>query len=227
MYPDALRFLDTLKDSVSSYGGDIDQLIWTIFYITGFFFVVMEALLLYFIFRYRASRPGPAEHLPGDTLKSWTWVLVLGALVLIIDLSVDAMGAKVWTKIKEEVPAEDLRVRVWGQQFSWDFQYPGKDGKLDTADDVHVVNELHVPVNKKVRLDLRSKDVIHSLFLPDARFKQDLLPGREIPAWIEITSVGETRLYCAELCGQAHTAMIGTLIAHDDKGFQAWMKEQR
>jgi cytochrome c oxidase subunit 2 len=151
------------------------------------------------------------------------WILGLAALVLVLDLSIDARGAQAWEKIKEGGPEASLTVKVQAQQFLWTFVYPGKDGKMDTADDLVSTQELHVPVNTRVKLLLRSHDVIHALFMPAARFQQDILPGREIPAWIELNTPGESPIACAQLCGSAHSAMSGKLVVEDEKSFKKFL----
>jgi cytochrome c oxidase subunit 2 len=101
----------------------------------------------------------------------------------------------------------------------------GPDGRFGTADDLQMENELHVPVNKVVRVSLRSKDVIHSFFLPNLRLKQDTLPGREIQAWFEATKPGRYELPCAELCGFGHSGMRGWLNVHPDSEYTRWLSE--
>lgn len=217
-------WFDALLPLNSSTGGEIDSLILTIYGVTGFFFVVMESYLIYLLIRYRRSS-GSGAYSPGATLGEVGWILALAVIVLGLDLAIDHKGGSAWRKIKEGVPNPEITVKVLGQQFLWNFVYPGKDGLIDTEDDLVSAMELHVPVNAKVKLLLRSKDVIHSLFLPAARFKQDVLPGRQIPAWVEITQKGETPIICAELCGSAHSAMSGTLFAHDPKEFKTWLAD--
>src|SRR5437867_1053276 len=104
--------------------------------------------------------------------------------------------------------------------------YPGPDGKFQTSDDYQVDNDLRVPVNKVVRVLLGSHDVIHSFFIPQARLKQDALPGREIPAWFNITKPGVYEIPCAELCGFGHSGMKGQLTVYSDADYQKWLKEQ-
>ena len=113
-----------------------------------------------------------------------------------------------------------------GKQFNWEVMYPGPDGKFETGDDVQFDNDVHVPVNKVVRVLLRSKDVIHSFFVPALRLKQDALPGREIVVWFEVTKPGTYEIPCAELCGFGHSGMKGSLIVHDQAGYDAWLKEK-
>jgi cytochrome c oxidase subunit 2 len=87
-------------------------------------------------------------------------------------------------------------------------------------------NELHVPVNAVVRVALRSRDVIHSFFIPVFRLKQDVLPGREIWAWFEATKTGRWEIPCAELCGFGHSGMKGWVTVHTPEEYDAWSKEQ-
>ncbi|MEE9171716.1 MAG: hypothetical protein V3U41_02260 [candidate division NC10 bacterium] len=117
----------------------------------------------------------------------------------------------------------DVRVHVTGKQFNWEILYPGPDGRFGTADDLQVDNELHVPVGKIVRVTLKSKDVIHSFFLPNLRLKQDTMPGREIEAWFEATKPGVYEIPCAELCGFGHSGMLGHLTVHSAEDYEKWV----
>ncbi len=87
------------------------------------------------------------------------------------------LSRSTWADIKENGPPGEFFYKVTAKQFNWEITYPGPDGKLGTKDDVTIENEFHVPVNKVVRLDLESKDVIHSFFVPNMRLKQDAVPG--------------------------------------------------
>jgi cytochrome c oxidase subunit 2 len=115
---------------------------------------------------------------------------------------------------------------VTAKQFNWEMLYPGPDGQFGTADDLLLDNELHVPVNKVVRVTLKSKDVIHSFFLPHVRLKQDAVPGREIEAWFEATKLGRYEIPCAELCGFGHSGMKGWLTVHPPDEYQKWVKQR-
>ena len=96
----------------------------------------------------------------------------------VILIALALLSRSTWANIKEHGPPGDVFYKVTAKQFNWEITYPGPDGKLDTADDVTVENDFHVPVNKVVRFDLTSKDVIHSFFVPWIRLKQDAVPGR-------------------------------------------------
>jgi cytochrome c oxidase subunit 2 len=84
---------------------------------------------------------------------------------------------------------------------------------------------LHVPVDRVVRVTLSSEDVIHSLFIPRLRLKQDAVPGRRIPLWFQATRAGEYEMPCAELCGFGHSGMQGTLVVHSAADYDAWARE--
>ena len=135
------------------------------------------------------------------------------------------MSVSTWAKVKREVPPTDFEVSVAAKQFNWDVSYPGTDGKLGTEDDVKFDNDIHVPVNKVVRVHLTANDVIHSLFLPNLRFKQDTVPGRTILAWFEATKPGKYEMPCAELCGFGHSGMKGWLHVHTAEDYAKWAAE--
>ena len=124
-----------------------------------------------------------------------------------------------------QIPPTDLVIRVTAKQFNWQFTYPGPDGKFDTADDKTMLDELHVPTGKPVRVNLRSKDVIHSFFVPQFRLKQDAVPGREIAAWFEATKAGKYELPCAELCGFGHSGMKAWVYVHTPEDYAKWLAE--
>lgn len=212
-------------ENVSTFGGEVDSLFYLILYITGAWFLLTEGLILFFLIRYRRRASAKAAYLPGNTLRQAAWILVPCLIVLILDLWIDFRGAAVWARIKGKVPASDLMIQVTGKQFNWEIVYPGPDGKFGTEDDFQTENELHVPVGKVVRVVLKSKDVIHSFFLPHLRLKQDAVPGREIPAWFEATRPGQFEIPCAELCGFGHSGMNGQLIVHTPEEYQKWVKE--
>jgi len=213
-------------ENISTFGGDVDSIFYFIFYITAFWFVLTEGILIYFLLRYR-RRPGQrAAYVTGEKVSQLAFLLIPLAIVFVLDIWIDLRGANVWARIKGNPPASDIVVRVTGKQFNWEFTYPGPDGKFDTEDDLKLDNSLHIPVGKVVHVILTSRDVIHSFFLPHLRLKQDVLPGREIRAWFEATKPGEYEIPCAELCGFGHSGMDGTLYVHTPEDYQNWLKEQ-
>ncbi len=221
-----LDWLRWLPENVSSYGSDVDSIIALIWYNTVAWFVLTFWTIGLFLVLYRRRAGQPAAYVKGERLREALWVLVPVAVVLAIDLWLDFRGAPVWAKVKLERPPAALSIQVTGKQFNWEVVYPGPDGKFGTADDREFENEIHVPVGKPVRLVLRAKDVIHSLFLPNLRLKQDIVPGRDIEAWFEATKPGKFELPCAELCGFGHSGMKGYLHVHPEEEYTRWVKDQ-
>ena len=211
--------------NVSTFGGDIDWVFKLIFYIVGFWFVLSEGVLLYFIIRYRRRAGQASVFNRGNTRTELAWVLIPALIVLALDLGIDAAAGPVWDKVKGTPPPADINVRLDAKQFNWEFTYPGPDGKFDTADDLKLENELHVPVGKVVQIRLNSLDVIHSFFIPSLRLKQDVMPGRKIVAWFNATQPGTYEIACAELCGFGHYTMHGTLVVHSAQDYQHWLQE--
>lgn len=221
-----LNWMRWLPENISTYGGDIDGVISLIYYVTvAWFFLTLGAFAL-FLIRYRRRDGRRATYIQGERLREAAWILVPVAVVLVLDLWIDFRGAPVWAKVKTQMPATELTIQVTAKQFNWEVLYPGPDGKFGTEDDRQFDNELHVPVGKPVRVVLKSKDVIHSLFSPNLRFKQDIVPGRAIPAWFEATKPGKYELPCAELCGFGHSGMKAWLHVHSPEEYQKWVKEQ-
>jgi cytochrome c oxidase subunit 2 len=172
-----------LPEDVSTYGKDVDFLFYLIYYITGAVFLLVTVAMLAFLVLYRHREGRRAIYSHGNTTLEIIWTIV-PAIILVV-LSV--MSQATWARIKGHAPPSDLDVQVTAKQFNWEIVYPGPDGKFGTEDDLSLENQLHVPVGKVVRVHLKSKDVIHSFFLPNLRLKQDTVPGREILAWFEAT----------------------------------------
>ncbi|MGH7378929.1 MAG: cytochrome c oxidase subunit II [Candidatus Methylomirabilales bacterium] len=211
-----------LPENVSSYGGEIDSLFSLIYYITGVTFIVVTGAMIWFLIKYRHRQGRRATYIHGNTTLEIIWTVIPAAILVVLSF----MSQSTWAKIKQNIPQADLVVQVTAKQFNWEILYPGPDGTFGTADDLQKENELHVPVNKVVRVVLKSKDVIHSFFVPNLRFKQDAVPGREITAWFEATKPGRYETPCAELCGFGHSGMKGWLIVHPPDEYEQWVKEQ-
>jgi cytochrome c oxidase subunit 2 len=212
-------------ENISTFGGDIDGVFSLIYYIVGFWFLLTEGVLFYLIFRYRKRAGQPASYVRGDRRRELAWVLVPAVIVLALDLGIDAASGPAWARVKEGAPAGGVDVRVTGKQFNWEFTYPGPDGKFDTADDLTIDNELHVPVGQNVHVVMQSKDVIHSFFIPNVRLKQDVLPGRTIKGWFNATKPGRYEIACAELCGFGHYNMRAFLTVHQADDYRSWLHE--
>lgn len=155
----------------------------------------------------------------------------------------------VWSKIKMAVPPVEnpVRLEVVAEQFGWNVHYAGPDGKLGprkmelvhfsnpigldrndprSFDDVVMGNEMRLPVDRTAVIDLQSKDVIHSFFVPEFRIKQDMMPGMNIPMWVTPTKTGKFEIACAQLCGFAHSLMRGDAIVQTQEEFDAWYQSR-
>ena len=211
-----------LPENVSTYGAEVDALFYLIYYITGAVFILVTVAMIAFLVLYRRREGRRAVYSHGNTTLEIVWTIV-PAIILI---ALSFMSQSTWAKIKGHVPPSSLTVQVTAKQFNWEIVYPGPDGKFGTADDLALENQLHVPVGQVVHLVLKSKDVIHSFFLPHLRLKQDVVPGRDIPAWFEATKPGQYELPCAELCGFGHSGMKGWLYVHPREEYAKWVKEK-
>lgn len=166
---------------VSEGGRQIDHLYWVILIIVAVIFFATEGLLLYTVIAFRA-RPGhKARYFHGSTSVE----LILAAIPALILVFITVTSARLWDnlKIERDAPASALHVQVMGEQFAWNFRYAGADAAFGTPDDIMAFSELVVPVNRDVVFHLSSKDVIHSMFLPESRLKQDAVPGLLTRAW--------------------------------------------
>ena len=212
-----------LPPGVSSYSDQIDYLFYLIYYITTATFFAVQITLLWFVFRYRYDPKRRATYTHGNTTLEIAWTIAPALMLAALAI----MSRTTWADIKWRQPPSDFNVIVTAKQFNWEIAYPGPDGKLETEDDVILDNDLHVPVNKTVRIALRSKDVIHSFFVPSFRLKQDAVPGRNIPVWFKATQTGKYELPCAELCGFGHSGMKGWVFVHDQAEYDAWAAEKK
>jgi cytochrome c oxidase subunit 2 len=199
--------------AVSTYAPKIDGLFNLILYMVGFTFLVTEVALVWFVFRYskRSADKGAFTH--GNHQLEMVWTAIPATALLFIAFK--QMGTWAEIKFEKSFPTHGRFTRekpiaeVWASQFDWRFRYPGDDGVIGTVDDVENAFEFVVPVREPVVFHLRSRDVIHSFFVPQFRLKQDALPGHTIPVWFQAEEEGLYDLVCAELCGWGHYKMAG------------------
>ena len=210
-----------LPENVGSFGQDVDWLFHLIYYITAATFVLVATAMVAFLILYRHREGRRATYTHGNATLEIVWTIV-PALILVI---LTFLSVPTWGRIEQQRPASDVHIRITAKQFNWEVSYPGPDGKFGTEDDRTFDNEVHVPVGKPVILHLGSKDVIHSVFLPNLRFKQDAVPGREIVKWVQANKPGKYEMPCAELCGFGHSGMKGYLYVHTTEEFQQWEQQ--
>jgi cytochrome c oxidase subunit 2 len=123
------------------------------------------------------------------------------------------------------MPETEETIGIVAQQWAWTFVHAGPDGELDTADDIALVDEMHVEVGKKYKFRLESRDVLHDFSVPIFRLKQDAIPGRVILGWFEPTLEGEYGIACAEMCGIGHGIMGARLIVESSEQHAAWLRD--
>ena len=202
-----------LPENVSTFGRDIDWLFELIYWITGVTFILVAAAMIAFLIMYR-DRPGRrARYTHGNTTLEIVWTIV-PALILVV---LTALSAPAWSKIKMSAPPSDFVVQVNAKQFNWQVKHPNSEKVF--------LDEMHVPVNKVIHVNLTSQDVIHSFFVPQFRVKQDAVPGRSILAWFEVTKPGKYEWPCAELCGFGHSGMRGWIYVHSAEDYKKWAAE--
>lgn len=213
-----------LPDAGSTFAGPIDTMFLVILIITGIALVVVEVGVVTFVIRYR-TRPGrKAFYTHGSTRAEVIWTAIPAVTMVALGL----VSNHYWVLMKNEksIPPNAIHIGVHGKQFEWLMRYAGADGKLGTDDDLEVRNQLHIPVNQPVAVELSAEDVIHSFFVPEFRVKQDAVPGMNIMAWFQATKTGEYEIGCAELCGMGHYKMRGRVFVHTPEEYQAWLTQQ-
>jgi len=228
---------------LASNWGAIDTTVDITLWITGFVFVAVNLFMALAIYRYRHNSSRRAHYEP-ENKKLETWLTVGTAVGVAAML---APGLIVWADFVK-VPEDASEVEVLGMQWQWNYRFPGEDGVLgevdaryvgpdnpfgmntnDAAgnDDVLVSsNELHLPVDRSVKLLLRSKDVLHNFAVPQFRVKMDLVPGMVTYAWFTPTRTGKFDVLCMELCGIAHYAMRGYVVVEEQEDFDTWLDGQ-
>ncbi|KAA3606111.1 MAG: cytochrome c oxidase subunit II [Planctomycetota bacterium] len=224
-----------LPVNITSIGEEIDHLFWVILALTGVTFFGVEAVFIWFLIKYGGDKnPGKGIYSHGNPKLETIWTIIpAGILVFLALYQYDTWKD---AKFKVNAPSQDqpVHARVTGGQFEWRLTYPGADGQLDTADDLEQVNVLHVVKNEPTRLQLRSRDVLHSFFIPAARLKQDLVPGMpNQQMWFTVIHTDDDpsqadvhEIACAELCGWGHYKMRGFLKVHETREqFEAWFQD--
>jgi cytochrome c oxidase subunit 2 len=247
-------------EDASAHAQQLDNLTALVHWFMIVLFVGWGIFFAYTLFRFRKGRNPVAsyEGAKGHFSTYGEAGVVLVEVVLLI-----AFAVPIWAARVNEPPdgKDAVRVRVVAEQFAWNAQYPGADGVFgrrdsqfvaigtnplgldpnDPAgkDDVVTLNQLHLPVNRQILIDLSSKDVIHSFFLPQMRVKQDAIPGMTIPIWFKATKVTPPEdslpacaatktcweIACAQLCGITHYRMRGFYQIHDQAGYDQWLAQ--
>ncbi len=247
-----------LPAAASSHAGDIDQIIALVHWLMLVLFVGWGAFFLFVLVRFRRGANPKASYAgaKGKFAKSAEIAVVIVEGTLLLFYAIPAWATRV-----RQFPAEteSTVVRVVGEQFAWNVHYAGPDGKFgrtdvklvsadnplgldrtdpNAKDDISAPNQLHVPVDRPVLVQLSSKDVIHSFGLYEMRVKQDAIPGMQIPVWfIPTVTTAQMRqqlgkpdfdyeITCSQLCGLGHYRMRGFLTVDSAADFDKWVADQ-
>jgi cytochrome c oxidase subunit 2 len=235
-----------MPPNASEHGYQIDHIIEFSHWFMGALFVGWSVFFVYVLLRFRKGKHPVADH---EGVKSGISTHLEFAVVLIEAVLLIGFAVPLWAKRVNQFPDDKdaIVVHAVGQQFNWTFHLPGPDGQfgrrdigllsnsnplgLDNSDpaakdDIWVLSELHVPVDRPVIIELSSKDVIHNFCLPHMRMAQDAIPGQIIPMWFKPIKKGSYEVVCGQLCGLGHFSMKGMLVVDDPPEYQAWLKER-
>jgi cytochrome c oxidase subunit 2 len=246
-----------LGEAASNHGKHIDTMMNITLWMTGLVFVLTQALLFWYSYKYQHSEKRKAYYYPHNNKLEVIWTVIPAiALTFLV-----GFGIYYWFKITGEAPSNAMEVEITGSQFKWEFRYPGKDGVFGkkyyknitgenplgqiwddgaNRDDIYVTGEaMHLVVNKPVRLVINSKDVIHDVGLAHFRMKMDAVPGTPTTMWFTPTKtskdmIKETgqqdfvyEISCDQMCGKDHTHMRGEIIVESQEEFDVWIAARK
>jgi len=254
---------EQLKDKIlgepySDHGVYIDRMLYITLAITGIVFFLTQIALFWFAYKYQESDNRKAFYFPHNNKLELIWT-VIPAITLTILVG---FGIFYWFRITGDAPKDSMVVEVVGSQFKWEYRYPGDDGILgkkyykeindsksnplgqlwdDPAnhDDVYGTGELHLVVNRPVKLVIGAKDVIHDVGLPHFRMKMDAVPGTPTTMWFTPTKTTKQvreetgdpefvyEISCDQMCGRGHYSMRGTIVVETQEEFDAWIAGQK
>lgn len=239
------HFLGIIENA-AEHGSQIDFFLELVHWLMLLLFVGWSAFFAYVLFRFNKKR-NPKANYTGVKSKASSYleigVVIFEAVLLL------GFALPLWAKRVNEFPSEKeaVVVKVVAEQYAWNIHYSGLDGafakqdiKLVTAenslgidqsdpnakDDILVLNQLHLPINRPAIIELSSKDVIHSFAVRQMRTCQDAIPGIIIPAWFKPIKAGKYEIACAQLCGISHYRMRGELTVESQEDFDKWLAEK-
>ena len=195
---------------VSNFVAGFETTFMLIFWVAVFFIVGISLTMIWFIYRYNRKKNPVATQIKGSVTLEIVWTVIPVALVLV-------MFHYGWTgwKPMQEPPEDAMVVKSYARMWSWMFEY--ENGRL--------TDTLFVPQNRPVRVNLIAQDVLHSLYIPAFRIKQDMVPGREGFLWFEAGQPGVYDLFCAEYCGLQHAYMTTAVVVMPEYDFEAWLAD--
>ena len=197
---------------LSNFSEGVDLAFYVIIGISLVFLVGLTTLMIFFVVKYSRKKHPESKDVKESTKLEILWIGIPTVLVLV-------MFYYGWVGYRpmRQIPDDAMKVKVTAKMWSWTFEY--ENGKWDSL--------LYVPVNKAVALDLISDDVIHSLFIPAFRIKEDASPGVTNKMWFRANQTGEYDILCAEYCGLKHSDMYSRVIVLSEEDYIAWYNEEK
>ena len=199
-----------IPDSASTLSWKVDALYFYLSGVTAFFTLLISCILIFFVIRYRRRTP---YEIPRPIAGSHKLETIWTVIPFVIGMTMFAWGARLYFE-QYRPPQNAIEVYVVGKQWMWKIQH--STGQRE-------INELHIPVGRKVKLIMTTEDVIHDFFVPAFRMKADVVPGRYTTEWFEATKAGTYHLFCAEYCGTNHSGMIGSIVVMEPREFDNWL----
>jgi len=197
-------------EAASSIAHEVDLIYFFILAVCSFFAILVSALVVFFAVKYRRRHP---DEVGADIHGSIALELIWSIIPFILSLVMFVWGADLFFRIARP-PADSMEVFVVGKQWMWKVQHP---------EGVREINELHVPVNRNVKITLGSEDVLHDYYIPAFRVKMDAVPGKLTTMWFRATKPGTYQIFCAEYCGTQHSGMIGHVTVLEEHDYEAWL----
>jgi cytochrome c oxidase subunit II len=191
----------------SNFSGGVDTTFAVIIGISAFFLIGITAVIIYFIIKYNKKKNPVASEIEGSTKLEIIWTII----PLILVMFMFWLGWHSYIP-ERKVPADAMKIHVTAQMWSWHFEYANGN----------VEDTLYVPMDKAVVLNMNSNDVIHSMYIPAFRLKEDVVPGKDNYMWFKALVPGTYDLFCAEYCGLRHSYMGTAVKVLDQKSFDAW-----
>jgi cytochrome c oxidase subunit 2 len=194
----------------SNFTNSVDRTTMFIFLVSMFFLVGITAVMIYFVIRYDKKRSPKSKHIEGNITLELIWIVIPLALVMIMFF----YGWKDWKMFKTP-PKDAFTISSTARMWSWSFEYP--NGRI--------TDTLYVPANKPIIVNVNSADVIHSMFIPAFRIKQDMVPGNDNYLWFIANKEGSFEIFCAEYCGLQHSYMTSAVNVMAADSFDKWYND--
>ena len=235
-----------ITEDVSLHGARIDAMLEFVHWLMLLLFIGWGLFFIVCLYRFHRSRHPKASYT--GTTSTVSSHLEVGVIIVESAL-LFGFAYPTWHQRVTEIPdpSEALVVRAIGQQFLWNFHYAGKDGifgrqdaslvsganviGLDPSDpnakdDIVVQNQMRVPIDKPVIVQVTSKDVIHNFAAPNLRIAHDAIPGLQVPMTFTAVKAGDYEVICGQLCGLGHALMKAVVTVEEPQAFDDWFKMQ-